>query len=178
MRWFPFFILAYVTLGLQLGLSLSISYRSAVPNLVLILVVFIASNAPRDTALLSAFLLGLFHDMISIEPLGYHAFAYGVMGLLVSGSRQVAYRDHPLTHFFLTLCVALLTAVIFWIHSIIRPPGQPLELPSGEVLPAIRPAAGVFFLSALYTALAAVPVLWLMTKTKPLLGFKVSRKRY
>jgi len=178
MRWLPFFILAYITLGLQLGVGEFASYRGAAPNLVLVLVVFIAGNAPRDTALMSSFLLGLFQDVISTQPLGLHALAYGVAGLLVAGSRQVAYSGHPLTHFFLTLGVGLLTAIIFWIHGLFRPPGTPLDLGSGEVLPALRPSAGLHFLSAVYTAFLAMPLLWLLSKTKPVLGFRTARQRY
>lgn len=178
MRWLPFFILAYITLGLQLGVGEFVSFRGAAPNLVLILVVFIAGNAPRDAALMSSFLLGLFQDMIGAQPLGLHALAYGVAGLLVAGSRQVTYGDHPLTHFFLTLGVGLLTAVLFWVHGLIRPPGQPLILNGGEVLPAIGMSGGIHFMTALYTAFLAIPLLWLLAKLKPLLGFRPTRKRF
>ena len=45
MRWISFFILAYVALGLQTGISAAMQWRHAGPNIVLLAVVFIAMNA-------------------------------------------------------------------------------------------------------------------------------------
>ena len=178
MRWLPFFILAYIVLGLQLGTGDLLAYRGAPPNFVLILVVFIASNAPRDAALLGSLLLGLFHDMTFPQPLGLYAFTYGVAGLLVAGSRQVAYSDHPLTHFFLTLGTGLVIATILWIHSLIRPAGAPLEVVGGITLPPIAVSSSAYFLTAVYSAFLAVPLMWLLAKLKPFFGFRVARQRY
>lgn len=177
MRWLPFFILAYVVLGVQMGAGELLAFRGAAPNLVLILVVFIAGNAPRDTALLASLMLGLFQDMIQSQPLGLYAFCYGVAGLLVAGSRQVAYSDHPLTHFVLTLGTGLLIATLLWIHNLIRPPGEPREI-GGVMVAPVAVSAGVFFLTAVYTAVLAIPVLWILSKLKPLLGFRAARQRF
>lgn len=177
MRWLSFFILAYVVLGLQLGLGGFITYQGAGPSLVLIAVLFIATNAPRDQALLGSFLLGLFQDLISVQPLGLYAFTFGVIGLMVVGSKQVTYSDHPLTHFFLALASGLLMAVVLYVHGLLRPPGLPIEV-GGETLPALRVSAGELLLKALYTAVLAPLVLWLLTKLKPAFGFRPARSRY
>lgn len=178
MRWLPFFILAYFALGVQLGAGYDLSYRGAPPNFLLIVVVFIAGNAPRDSGLVASFLLGLLTDLISPQPLGLYALSYGLAGLLVAGSRQVAYSDHPLTHFTLTLGVGLLTAIILYVHALVRPLGAPLTLPSGEVLPPLPTSGGGFFLSAIYTAFLAIPLLWLLAKLKPVFGFRSQRQRF
>ncbi len=178
MRWLPFFILAYLALGVQLGAGYDLSYRGAPPNFVLLVVVFVAGNGPRDSGLMASFLLGLFTDLISPQPLGLYALSYGLAGLLVAGSRQVAYGDHPLTHFTLTLGAGLLTATLLTIHALIRPTGAPLPLASGEVLPGLPTSVGGFFLSALYTAFVAMPLLWLLAKLKPFFGFRSQRQRY
>ncbi|QOV87789.1 rod shape-determining protein MreD [Humisphaera borealis] len=178
MRWLPVFIIAYVVLGLQLGTGDLLAYKGAQPNFVLILVVFIASNAPRDAALLSSLLLGLFHDMIFPHALGLYTFTYGLAGLLVAGSRQVAYSDHPLTHFFLTLGTGLVIAAILWIHSLIRPAGNPLDVAGVGTLPAIAGSTSAYFLTAVYSAFLSLPMMWLLAKAKPLLGFRPARQRY
>ena len=178
MRWLPFFILAYVVLGLQVGLGDFVSWRGAQPNLVLIVAVFVAVNAPRDAGLLAAFLLGLFQDLVSAQPPGLYALSYGLAALVVVGSRQLAYSGHPLTHFALALGGGLVTAVVVYVHGLIRPPGAPLITDAGDVLPAIRPGLGMLLLGALYTAALAPLVLWLLGKLKPLFGFRAARSRY
>ncbi len=50
MRWLPYFILAYVALGVQVGLGHYVSYKGAAPNLVLVAAVFIGLNAPPPAA--------------------------------------------------------------------------------------------------------------------------------
>src|SRR5687768_15200573 len=99
MRWLTYFILAYLALGLQVGLGDYVSYLGAGPNLVLLAVIFIAINAPRDAALLGCFGMGLMHDLLTHQPLGLFGLSYGLVGMMASGTHQVVYREHPLTHF-------------------------------------------------------------------------------
>ncbi|MDB5297883.1 MAG: Rod shape-determining protein MreD [Phycisphaerales bacterium] len=177
MRWLPFFILAYIVLGLQLGVGAFVSWQGAQPNLVLIAAVYVAVNAPRDAGLFGAFLLGLGQDLIGAHPPGLYALSYGLAALLVVGSRQLAYNDHPLSHLALALGGGLITAVVLYVHGLIRPPGQPLPTDGGEVLPALRPGLGMLLLGALYTAALAPLALWLLGKTKPIFGFRSARSR-
>ena len=80
MRWLAFFILAYVMLGLQIGLSGFIEIHHA-PNFLLLVVVFIAINACRDTALAACLLLGLLQDLLMPgEPLVWRLPATGWSG--------------------------------------------------------------------------------------------------
>lgn len=178
MRWIPFFILAYVVLGLQLGLGPFVSVKGAVPNLPLLAVVFVVLNAPRDAGLLGAFLIGLGQDLLTTQPLGLFALTYGLVGLLVSGARQSAYGDHPLTHGFLTLGAGLVTAVLLYVHALIRPPGGHALADDGSALPALGVALLPLLSSALYTALLAPIVLGLLSRAKPLFGFRTSRPRW
>ena len=50
MRWPAYFILVYVAVGLQIGVGDYLRVGSARPDLVLLAVIFIAVNAPRDPA--------------------------------------------------------------------------------------------------------------------------------
>src|SRR5687768_5377468 len=123
MRWLTYFILAYLALGLQVGLGQYVSYMGATPNLVLLAVIFIAINAPRDAALLGCFGLGLMHDLLTHQPPGLFAFAYGLVGLMAVGGQQVVYREHPLTHFSMALAGGVVVAVVVLLNGWIQPPG-------------------------------------------------------
>src|SRR5918992_2856437 len=108
MRLLPYFILAYVTLGLQLGLGRYADVGGGAPNLVLLAVIFIAGNAPRDAALPGAFSLGVMQDLLGPGPLGLYAVAYGLVALVALRTRHSVYRDHPLTNLSVALAAGVL----------------------------------------------------------------------
>ena len=127
MRWISYFILAYVILGLQTGIAAAMQWRNSGPNLVLLGVVFIAMNAPRNVALLGSFILGAMQDLCTQGTMGLYALSYGLVAMFVVTAQQAVYREHPLTHFSLTLIGGLITAGVLYVHDLIRPPGRGLD---------------------------------------------------
>src|SRR5256885_10421682 len=118
MRWPIYYILGYVALGLQVGLSGYARIGGAPPNLVLICVLFIVLNAPRDPALLGCFGLGLIQDLLTQHAMGLYALSYGLLALLVVGINQLLQRDHPATHVILTLFCAANCASAICTHEL------------------------------------------------------------
>src|SRR3954465_14398341 len=116
MRWLPYLILAYVTLGVQIGLGTYVSWHGASPNLVLIVALFIALNAPRGAALLGCFSLGLLQDLLSTTPGGVSARAGGLVALGGVMASHVISREPSLTHLGLGLFAGLLTAAVLSLH--------------------------------------------------------------
>src|SRR2546423_13102319 len=119
MRWLPFFILAYVALGVQSGLSGYDQLYRGRPNFVLLAAIFVAVHAQRDAALLGCFMLGLMQDFLTQSPLGLNAFAYGAIGAMMVNVQDVVYRDHFLTHVSLGLVGGLMYAAIVYVHGLI-----------------------------------------------------------
>lgn len=186
MRWLTYFILAYVALGLQVGLGQYVSYQGATPNFALIAAVFIAINAPRDMALLGCFGMGLMHDLLTHQPPGLFALAYGLVGLMATGSQQVVYRDHPLTHFAVTLAGGVVVAVVVLLNGWIQPPGAAESVwvggggsvPAAQVaLRAVRPSPAAEFTRAVYTAVLAPAVLWVLTRMRRGFAFQAPRRK-
>lgn len=169
MRWTPYFLLGYFALATQVALSGYVDWRSASPNLVLGAAIFIAINAQRDEALIAAFLLGLCHDLFTQQPFGLHAFSYGLVGLFVVAAQPAVYRDHPLTHFSLTLAAALMCGGIGWACEWLYPLIH-------RSAPPTRSAVLSVLGSAVYTAAAAVIVIGALTRMKRLFGFKAARQ--
>jgi rod shape-determining protein MreD len=163
MRWLPYLILAYLAIGVQIGAGEALRFRGAKPDLVLLAVAFIAMNAPREAGLLGCFFIGLMTDLVTVQPLGLYALAYGVVGLIVSGSQEVVYREHPLSHLFLGLVGSLVVACVVLVHGWIAGSG--------------RVPAGMLFGGALYTALLAPVVIWLLQRTRRAFSFQQTRKR-
>jgi rod shape-determining protein MreD len=153
MRWLSFFVLAYVALGLQNGLAGAIEWKSATPNFVLIAVVFIAINAPRDAALLGAFILGVLHDMTSQGVLGLLALSYALTAAMILPIARGLHRRHPATHFALVLAGGIVTAIIVSLHEWIRPATE-----------GVRPPVSPLFYSAVYSAILAPFLLALLQR--------------
>ena len=180
MRWPAYFILAYVTLGLQIGLAPYLRYRGAPPNLVLLAVVFIAMHAPRDAALLGAFCLGVLQDLVTQQPPGLFALSYGLVALFVTGAQQVVYREHPLTLFALALAGGAVTALLVLLHGWLYAPVPSARGGAGTAaaaLPAVRPSAAVEFTRVLYTAALAPVVLFLLQRARRVFGFQAARRK-
>jgi cell shape-determining protein MreD len=147
MFWPSYFILAYVTLGLQIGLKSHLMLGSAWPNLVLLAAIFIAMNAP---------------DLVTQQTFGLYSFSYGLTAMLVVSSQQVVYRGHPLTHFFLALFGGTVCAVVILVHGLFRQPRDP---------------ASALFGSAVYTAFAAIVVLGILNRFKRVFAFQPGKRK-
>jgi len=170
LRWLIYFILAYVMLGVQLGLGSYIAFRDVSPNLLVILVVFISLNAPRDEALLASFLLGGFQDLLTLQPLGLFAFSYGIVSLLVCWLAESVRRTHPLTHLSLAFMATMIVGVLLLIHDLISPVGPAVKY-GGTVLKALRIGPRVVIVSAMYTTLISPALIFLLQRCNRLLGF-------
>jgi rod shape-determining protein MreD len=121
LRWIVFFIFAYLILGVQLGMGSFVAYRGVSPDLLLILVIFISLNAPREQALLGSFILGALQDLIAVQPLGLFAFSYGLVSLLVVFTAESVRRKHVLTHLSFTFCGGVLLGMLLIVHDYFRP---------------------------------------------------------
>jgi len=177
MRWIAYFILAYLFVGMHVGLRGFVGYAGAAPDIVLLAVVFIAINAPRDAALLGAFGLGLMQDLLSAQPLGLYAVGYSLTAMFVVSTQEIVYREHPLTHFSLGLIGGLFIALVMTVHGWFWP-GQPsMMTETGDPIPAVRASFVTRLLSAFFTAMLAPLILFLLMRIKRLFAFEGGRKR-
>jgi rod shape-determining protein MreD len=176
MRWPTYFILAYVAVAVQIGISPYIAYHWAKPDLVLLAVIFIAMNAPRNAALLGCFFLGFAQDLVTQQQPGLYALSYGMVALFVVSTQQVVYKGHPLTHFTLALVGGLLTAAVLISHSVVHP-AMPRLKAGDMILPRIRVSPTLLLEGVLYTAVLAPFVLALLQRTKKLFAFQPIRRK-
>ncbi len=186
MRWLAYFILAYLALGVQVGLGPYVSYQGATPNLVLLAALFIAINAPRNVALLGCFGMGLMHDLLTQQTPGVFALSYGLVGMMAAGTHQVVYKDHPLTHFSMALAAAVVVAVVVLLNGWVRPPGPALTAWVGGVgpAPATQATFAAVYLSptteftrALYTAILAPVVIGVLLRVKRAFAFQQPKRK-
>ena len=164
MRLSAYFILAYLVIGLQVGMGdfVRVGASGARPDLVLLAVIFIAIHAPRDAAMLGAFGIGLAKDVTTIAPLGLYAIAYSLVGMMTVSTQEYVYRAHPVTHASLGFFASLIAGGVVLIHGWIK--GPPASL--GEI-----------FASAVYTAVVAPVVLGLLNLAKGAFSFRRRHQR-
>ncbi len=177
MRWPAYFILAYVMLGLQLGVGAFAPVRGVGPDLVLLVVVFVGLNAPRAEAAMGGLLLGAMQDLVTLQPLGLFAFAYGLVAVGVSRSAEHVRRGHPLTHVAMALFGGVVTGVLLVAHDWVRPAGPAVVAGGAVVARAVRVGPRVAAVSAIYTAVLAPFVLVPLTRLNRLFGFDPSGRR-
>jgi rod shape-determining protein MreD len=176
MRALSYFILAYITLGLQAGIARAMQWNTAGPNFVLLAVIFIALNAPRDTALLACFGLGAMQDLTSGGTMGLYALCYGIVALFIVAIQQAVYRRHPVTHLMLAMVAGLMVALILAFHGWLRPPG-PDKAPDGEHLSALHTPVLPLFYTAIYSAILAPFVIGGLQRFSRLFHFQSARRR-
>jgi rod shape-determining protein MreD len=155
-----YLILAYLALGIQVGVSPFIRLGGAPPNFGLLAALFIALNAPREPAMLGCFGLGLMQDLLTQQTLGLYALSYGLIALLVIETQQMVLSDHPLTHVIVAFLAASLCAIVLLLYSIFRLP------------PAMRFDVGKLSLSTLYTTILAPFVLGFLQRIRKMFGFQ------
>src|SRR3954453_7167871 len=117
MRWVSYFILAYIAVGVQFALSGFVEIKGAAPNLVLLVVIFLAVNGGREPVLLGSFLLGLMQDLLTLHPMGTWAVTYSLVAMFVLSTQEIVYREHPLTHFSLALTGGILCGIVLTVHG-------------------------------------------------------------
>lgn len=178
MRYFTFILIGYVVLGLQCGLGPYIRWHGAAPNLVLLAVTFAAINAPKSAALMGCFIIGLLHDMVSLNPLGTYALAYGITALVLTSAAPMLPRDKVSTFAGMTFVALLIVQLVLLISGSFFPPGLATRLESGVELPPVSLPFSVLFFEGLYTLLLS-PVLFIpMRRLNRLMNLNVEPRGF
>jgi rod shape-determining protein MreD len=164
MRWLACFILAYLAIGIQIGADPYFRFRGAMPDLILIAVIFIALNARRESALLGCMLIGVMTDLVTGASFGLYTLAYSLVAMFVVSLQEIVYREHPLTHLLLPFFGSLLVAMVVVVYGLIH--GE-----RGVQTPM------TLFTSALYTAALGPILLGILQRMKRVFAFQPSRRR-
>lgn len=167
MRWLTFFILAYVATVLQstlLGLMTGTLAGGATVNLLFILALYYALSARKSDAPWACMALGLMADLASSYPFGVYAAVFAVAGWGVTRVRSHLVGEHPISVLFMSFILTFLLEVIVGAVAFKS------TTPWGYLL-------STALLTAVFTAIAAVPVHWLLRRNRArrMLGMPAGR---
>jgi hypothetical protein len=182
MRWSVFAVLAWVFLGVELGLrdALRLGPTLVAPSFLFTLAAFVALSAPPIATLWTCLALGLLTDLTwSVELrtggtatiVGPYALGYLLAGQLIVSMRALMIRWNPLTLGFLAgvgSCVAQITVV--GLCTLRAAFGAPIVWTASEQL-AQRLGASV------YTGVVAVLVGFVLMPLAPVLGLPTPQQR-
>ena len=161
MKWLTWFLLAYVVLGMQMGMGEFVRVRGGTPNIALLAVIFLGRWGERDAALLACFAIGAMQDLTTLAPLGLYALAYSLVGLFVTGVQDVVDRQHPATHLAVTFMSGIIVGIVLIAHGYVRGPRVPI---------------GPLCSSVIYTSILAPIVLFALGKMKRLFALGARRR--
>jgi cell shape-determining protein MreD len=178
MRWIPFLLLAWVFLGLEIGLRSAMPFGEGgvAPSFALILTVYVAMGATQAHALWAAILLGACVDLASRRvltgaggPTDLTILGPSVLGFALSAQftltmRGVVFRKNPIALAFLAALGSVVCAVLVVALLSVRSLYDPIEF---------RPGLALWqgLLSAGYTGLVALPLGMVLLMLNPILGF-------
>ena len=89
-----------------------IAVRGVIPDLGLIVLVFVAIRRGSMTAQLSGFVSGVVEDVLSLSPLGFHAFIRTVVGFLYGLTEGSIFVDPIFMPVILIIIATLFKALI------------------------------------------------------------------
>lgn len=89
-----------------------IAVRGVIPDLGLIVLVFVAIRRGSMTAQLSGFVSGVVEDVLSLSPLGFHAFIRTVVGFLYGLTEGGIFVDPILMPVILIIIATIFKALI------------------------------------------------------------------
>lgn len=106
------FGLIVLAIVLQSTLLHWVAVRGVIPDLGLIVLVFVAIRRGSMTAQLSGFASGVVEDVLSLSPLGFHAFIRAAVGFLYGLTEGSIFVDPILMPVILIIIATLFKALI------------------------------------------------------------------
>lgn len=168
-RWLPLAALLVAAITLQATMAPRLQIGLIRPDLLLVIVVFLALHAAAGDAVLGAWILGMCADLMTLERLGLMSCSYALAALLIVAVRQYVFRYWAVTQFFVTLAVCAIVQTVWclyrWMAYV-----EPYGMPGG--------ALGEITAVAVYTALLSPFIQQPLQRLGRLFGFARPKYRY
>ena len=179
MNWYAFALIAWLVLGMELGLksALALGQTSIAPSFVIPLATFVSLCAQPRQALVACLVLGLGLDLTgatdlagggTVTVVGPYALGLALGGQLVLAMRGVMMRQNPLTLVVLAILASMITQVIVVAIMTTRSFYDPIVWDTTAQI--VHRTMG-----SLYTGVAALLMSLVLFPAAPVLGFGQTR---
>ena len=159
MRWFRIIITAFLIALVESTLLQGAGVEGVRPDLAFIYVFFLALNSAPDQGFIAFWIVGLMKDLFSGGPLGAYALIFAACGYQVSALTQKLYKQNPLIQILVALPAVTAANALYVAGMFFTYPHLPLSS-----------VAKTGLICILYTTALIPPLLFFMSKMKPLLG--------
>lgn len=157
MRWAIYIVVLAVLLTAQSALAPIVEIRGVRPDWLLVGAVFLGLYVKPREAVVSAWILGLCADLLTVERPGLISLSYLLTAAAVSTVREYVFRYWTLTQFTMTLAMALCVQTAWMIYRRILHPPSPSILTDwfyGAALTSLYSAAWAPILHKLLLSLS------------------------
>ncbi|NLJ73156.1 MAG: rod shape-determining protein MreD [Syntrophomonadaceae bacterium] len=158
MRYFVLIFLPFLSIFLQSTFLSFYSIKGAIPNMLLIFVVFYALlNGKRKNAAIYGFLCGLLEDLYIGRFIGINALALGITAFLIASVEGRVFKENLLVGIITVIVGTIINSVILFLLSLIS--YKLLNLDTGIFIN--------MWYQSLYNLFLAVPIYaWYFHSTK------------
>ena len=170
MNWVGFAVLAYLVTVIQTSVAPFLAVHTIRPDFMVIVAVFFGLYARPADAMLGCWIIGLLIDLCSLSHpvranVGLHALVLGLLGLFMAKTRGVTFREGMVSHLIYTFVVCFLLTLTVRIHTT-----WDVRSASG-----LGRHSAVAFYTAIYTALLAPYVHFLLRRLRSVLGLHIGQ---
>lgn len=144
MRWAVYIVVLAVLLTAQSALAPAVEIRGVRPDWLLAGAIFLGLYVKPREAVVSAWVMGLCADLLTVERPGLISLSYMLSAAAVCSFREYVFRYWALTQFATTLVMALAVQTVWMFYRrIMYPPAPPLvtDWMYGTVLTSLYTAA-------------------------------------
>lgn len=165
MRWFVVVVVVFAALLVELAFPQFLRYRSAAPEILLLVCAFFALYGTPKESLLACLGCGVLKDFFSAGRVGTYAIIFFIVGLCLSGLRRYIYRERVLTQLTVGFAVSLIANLLYLVFLNIFVSAFSLS-----------DSWRFIFLISVYAGLISPPLFFLLGTLKRYLGLAEARK--
>lgn len=168
MHWFGLVIVTIVVAAAQTSIGSLMAIKGVPPSFLLVTAVYYGFRWPASEAGIAGWALGLAADLTGATPIGAQSLSFALVAMIASQLRNILMTDHPLAQVLVTGLLGWLAYSLVYVHSAWWGgwPGWSFAL-------CLKRAGWV----ALYSAVLAPYLFWLLERAVPLLGLQPHSRR-
>lgn len=168
MHWFGLVIVTIVVAAVQTSVGHLMAIKDAYPSFLLVTAVYYGFRWPAAEAGIAGWALGLAADLTSLGPIGAHSLSFALVAMVASRLRNIVMTDHPLAQILVTGLLGWLAYSLIFAHGAWRDSWSVWSFGL-----SLKRAGWV----ALYTAVLAPYLFWLLERAVPLLSLQPHTRR-
>ncbi len=168
MHWFGLVIVTIVVAAAQTSVGSLLTINMVAPSFLLVTAVYYGFRWSATEAGIAGWALGLAADLTGASPIGAHSLCFALAAVIASRLRSVVMTDHPLAQMLVTGLLGWLAYSVIFTHAAWRDGWTTWSFGL-----SLKRAGWV----ALYTALLAPYLFWLLERAVPLLGLQPHSRR-